>query len=221
MPTGQPKALVPKDLKGVRAQQIGYYKDPNSYLQTLGNLGVPQTALQRQGADAIGTYLNQPTPEQRALDTSMPAIQEFLTGQGPQFQRDIAVANDQGARFGSSNAILRGEALRNLYNLRLNALNTLGMLSGSAGQANRGLAGQAYDIGSQQAQQADVETQRRLAVRTWLANQAQQAAFNVPIQPGTNWLNTLATVGGTVGGFLVGGPAGAAVGAEAGSKVGK
>lgn len=219
MPAGQPKALVPKDLRGVRTQQIGYLQNPQSYLATLGQLGVPQSALQRQGADAIGTQLSQPTPEQRALDISLPQLQSMLSGTGPQFERDLALANQEGGRFGSANAVMRGEALKNLYNLRTQIAQTLGMLSGEAGQANRGLAGQAYAIGQSQAGQADIETQRRLQVLLQLLTAGQGAAFNVPIQEGGglgSFLGGLAGLG--LGSFL--GPVGAAAGQQVGKKIG-
>src|SRR5258705_7912818 len=151
MPAGQPKALVPQDIRGVRQQQIGYLQDPQSFLKLLGGLGSPQSTLQMQGADALGTMLRQPTPEQRALDISLPALQSMLTGTGPQFDQDLSLANQQGGRFGSSNAILRGEAFKNLYNLRNQTAGTLGLLSQGAGNANRGLAGQAFGVGQQQA----------------------------------------------------------------------
>jgi len=157
-----------------------------------------------QGADALGTMLRQPTPEQRALDISLPALQSMLTGSGPQFEQDLALANQQGGRFGSANAILRGEAYKNLYNMRNQVANTIGLLSGGAGQANRGLAGQAFTMGQQQAGQADLETQRRLQILMQLLGVGQQTAFNVPIQqnPGLfqQILGGVATIGG-LGGF--------------------
>jgi hypothetical protein len=137
-----------------------------------------------QGADAIGALLRGPTPEQRAFDISLPALQSMLTGGGPQFERDLSMANQQGGRFGSANAILRGEAFRNLFNLRNQVAQTLGLLGQGAGQAERGLAGQAFGIGQQQAGQADIETQRRLQILMQLLGVGQQTAFNVPIQQG-------------------------------------
>lgn len=169
-----------------------------------------------QGADALGTMLRQPTPEQRALDISLPALQAMLTGQGPQFEQDIGLANQQGGRFGSGNAILRGEALRNLFNMRTQVANTLGLLSQGAGQANRGLAGQAFGVGQQQAGQADLETQRRLQVLMQLLGVGQQTAFNVPIQAGKGFMDYLAPILGIAGGFALGGPAGAVAGSQLG-----
>jgi len=139
--------------------------------------------------------LRQPTPEQRALDISLPALQAMLTGTGPQFNEDLNLANQAGGRFGSANAILRGEAFRNLYNMRTQVAQTLGLLGQGAGQANRGLAGQAFSVGQQQAQQGDIETQRRLQILMQLLGVGQQTAFNVPIQQGKSWLDTLGQIG--------------------------
>jgi len=157
-----------------------------------------------QGADALGTMLRQPTPEQRALDVSMPALQAMLTGQGPQFEQDIGLANQQGGRFGSGNAILRGEALRNLFNMRTQVAQTLGLLSQGAGSANRGLAGQAFGMGQQQAGQMDIETQRRIQILMQLLGAGQQSAFNVPIQPGKSFLDTLGQIGSIAAQFIPG-----------------
>lgn len=264
MPSGQPKALVPQDLQGLRQDQIqilqyllgsggapgaagsppaapqglnsfrklvGFLQNPpsqgsgpNAYvggsanpldrLQSFfGQLGSPQTALQRQGADAIGTMLGQPTPEQRALDISLPQLQAMLTGQGPQFERDIAGANQQGGRFGSANAVLRGEALRNLFNLRNQTAGTLGLLSQGAGQANRGLAGQAFQTGQAQAGQADIETQRRLQILMQLLGVGQQTAFNVPVQQGQSFLQQLGGLAPLLGLIPGAGPVAAGLGA--------
>src|SRR3990167_7538063 len=88
--------------------------DPLTRLQQFfGQLGVPQTDLQRQSSAGISQFINQPAPEQRALDIALPGLQEILSRSGgPQFERDIAMANQQGGRFASGNAVLRGEALR-------------------------------------------------------------------------------------------------------------
>lgn len=260
MPSGQPKAAVPRDLAGPRQQQIdllqyllgfgsppgnaggqssfaqgvfnrlrpsqqgnafiGGQGNPLDRLQSFfGSLGSPQTDLQRQGGDALGAMLRQPTPEQRAFDISLPQLQSMLTGTGPQFEQDLALANQQGGRFGSANAILRGEALRNLYNLRNQTAGTLGMLAGGAGQANRGLAGQAFGVGQQQAQQADIETQRRLQLLMQLLGVQQQNVFNVPLQQGGGLGSILGGLAGLgVGSFL--GPFGAAAGQNLGSRIG-
>ena len=180
--------------------------NPLDRLQSFfGTLGSPQTDLQRQSVSGISQFLNQPAPEQRALDISLPALQGILTGQGPQFERDLSLANQQGGRFGSANAILRGEALRNLYNQRESAAQTLGMLSSAAGQNPfQRLAG-AFGVGQQQAGQNDIETQRRLQLLMSLLGTAQQTAFNVPITQGNNFLDDLGQLGGIAAGLIPGG----------------
>lgn len=195
--------------------------DPLARLQSyFGNLGSPQSALQMQGADALGTMLRQPTPEQRALDISLPTLQSMLTGSGPQFEQDLSLANQQGGRFGSANAILRGEAYKNLYNLRNQTAGTLGLLSQGAGNANRGLAGQAFGVGQQQAGQADIETQRRLQLLMQLLGVGQQTALNVPIQQSPGLFSQIFGVAAPILGAVLGGPLGAAAGGAIGQSGG-
>ena len=177
--------------------------DPLARLQGFfGTLGSPQSDLQRQSAGGISQFLNQPAPETRALNIALPGLQEILSGGGPQFERDLALANQQGGRFGSANAILRGEALRNLYNQRDQAAQTLGMLSQSAGQNpfNRLLGG--FGVGQQQAQQGDIETQRRLQLLLQLLGVGQQTAFNLPITQGQSDLDQLGQLGSIAAQFL-------------------
>lgn len=195
MPTGQPRAVVPQDQRGLRSNQLNLL---NSIFQgngqlpgMFGQVGMPQSDLQRQSAGDIGQFLRQPAPEQRALDVAMPGLQEILQGGGPQFERDLSLANQQGGRFGSANALMRGEAFRNMFNARNEAANTLGFLSQAAGQNpfQRLMGG--FGVGQQQAQQGDVETQRRLQILMQLLGVGQQTALNAPIQQG-----------GGIGGFL-------------------
>lgn len=211
MSAGDPKALIPKDLQGVRQQNIGWLQHPDQFLKMLQGL-VPQNGLQTGGMNAIQTQLGQATPEQRALDTAMPSLQAMLTGTGPQFERDIAVGNQEGGRFGSANAIMRGEAYRNLYNQRNQTAGTLGMLAGGAGNANRGLAQQAFNMGDQ-------STARQFAALMQLLGVGQQAAFNHPTQQGGGGLGSFL---GSLGGMALGsfaGPFGAAAGQQLGSKL--
>ena len=179
--------------------------DPLARLQSFfGTLGMPQSDLQRQTNTGISQFLNQPAPEQRALNVAMPGLQEILQGGGPQFERDLSLANQQGGRFGSANAIMRGEAFRNLFNARDQAAQTLGMLSQAAGQNpfQRLLGG--YGIGQAGAQQADIETQRRLQLLMQLLGVGQQTAFNVPITQGQSFLDQLGQLGGIAAGFIPG-----------------
>jgi hypothetical protein len=165
-----------------------------------GNMGSPSTPLQQQSTNQISQFLNQQAPEQRALEQASPMLQNILNskpGAGvmdalqPHFQTNLAIANDQGGRFGSSNAILKSQAV-NDYNLlgaqaaqqgqqtQLQAGNMLGMLSGQAGQNpfQRLMGG--YGIGAQGAGQQDIGTQRMLQMLGTLMGGAQQASFNVP-----------------------------------------
>lgn len=203
-----------------------------------GPLGTEPNALQRQATGGISQFLNQPAPEQRALDVSMPALQGILDGapgQGimdalqPQFQRNLSAANQQGGRFGSGNAILRSRAVDD-FNLlgaqaamqgqqtQLQAAQMLNQLSQSAGMNpfNR-LAG-AFGIGQQNFMNADLETQRRLQLLGGLLGTAQGLAFNQPVIQsgggGSPWGGLLGTLAGS---FL--GPVGAAAGGALGDKV--
>lgn len=218
MSSGSPRPLEP----AIHRQQQQFILNPASVLRMLqanvpgGNLGMPQSALQRQGVDAIGSMLRGPTPEQRALDIALPQLQEMLTGTGPQFERDLSLANQQGGRFGSANAILRGEATRNLYNLRNTTAGTLGLLSQGAGQANRGIAQQAWDVGTQEAGQADIETQRRLQVLLQLLTAGQQAGFQYQQNSGGGLGGILGGIGGA---FL--GPLAGAIGQNIGGRIGR
>src|SRR5205823_9104094 len=116
-----------------------------------------------------------------------------LSGTGPQFERDIALANQPGARFGSGNEIMRGEALRNLYNQRSQTAQTIGML----GQQQANIFGQGAQTGAQQAGQADLQTQRTLQLLGGLLGLRQQMTAGLPI---TQTPNTKQTLGSALGG---------------------
>lgn len=165
--------------------------DPTARLQQFFGPLSPFSATDAQrGGTGVSQFLNQPAPEQRALDVAMPGLQEVLNGGGPQFEQDLSLANSQGPRFGSANAILRGEALKNLYNQRGQAAQTLGLLSQGAG------AGQARQAGF-----ADLETQRRLQILMNLLGVAQQATFNVPTTQQPSPFSQLLGLGGLAAGL--------------------
>lgn len=185
------RAAVPKDIEPLRAQQLQLLQallQPGGIEKFFGPLGVPQSDLQRQAAGGISQFLNQPAPEQRAFDVSRPILEGMLTGTGPQFERDISMANQQGGRFGSANAILRGEALRHLFNQRTQTAETLGMLAGQAGQNPFGrlLAGGGF--GTELAKQGDIGTQRLIQLLSGILGVGQQTAFNLPITQQPNFL---------------------------------
>src|SRR3990167_9882235 len=202
-------AAVPKDLQGLRSGQLQLLQ---SLLQPggqgirnfFGELGSPQTDLQRQSVGGISQFLNQPSPEMRALETTRPILEGMLTGTGPQFERDISLANQQGGRFGSANAVLRGEAFRNLFNQRDQAAQTLGLLSQAAGQNPFSRLMGAGQFGTTLAQQGDVGTQRLLQFIQWIMSQGQGAAFNVPIQQQPSGWDNFLSAAGTVVPFVGG-----------------
>lgn len=225
--------------------QPGGYQNLGDYFGGLGNQATP---LQRQSTNQISQYLNQPAPEQRALDASMPALQDILNskpGAGimdalqPHFQQNLALANQQGGRFGSANALLRGQAV-NDYNLlgaqaaqqgqqaQLQAANALQMLSGQAGQNPFSRLMGASQVGANDANQQDQETQRRLQLMGFLMGGAQQAGFNVPFvqtKPaqqgfGQSLMGLIGQFGPEALGFLLGGPPGAAAGGAIGGAMG-
>ena len=215
---------TPPDLQGLRGQNIALLE---SLLAGGGNggrgleaifgqlspfspsaMGTSQSATMGGGGGGMGTqapggfgvsqFLSQPSPEQRALDTALPQLQGILSGQiTPDFDRNIALANQQGGRFGSANAILRGEALRHILNQQNQAAQTLGMLSANAGQGQQRQAGL-----------ADIETQRRLQLIMGLLGAGQQASMGGPI------VQTQAASGGFGG--LLSGLLGAGLGAFTG-----
>lgn len=230
---------IPEDIKGLRKQQIDLLTKllggggADEISKYFGGIGSPQTGLQRQAGQGIEQFMNQPAPEQRALETSMPMLQNILAGkpgQGvidalqPHFERNLASANQQGGRFGSANAVMRSRAVDD-FNLlgakaaeqgqqtQLQASQMLALLSNQAGQNPFNRMMGAYGIGQQDAQQADLETQRRIQLMAMLMGGAQGAAFNVPFvqtqpyQPPAwqQFLQMLAQAGGAAAGAKAGG----------------
>ena len=205
---------VPPDLAGPRQSQIGLLQGllPNqgqlqsggalsNINQAFGPLGVPQSDLQRQSAGNITNMLNANAP-----GSAMNVLQGMMTGTGPQFERDIAGANQQGQRFSSANEILRGEALRNLFNLRTQTAQTMGALNQWG-----------FGIGSQQAAQGDIGLQRLLNLFGGLLGQRQQATMELPITQQPNIWQALGGQTGQMASILpflggMGGPGGGAGG---------
>lgn len=223
---------IPGDVKGIRQQQIDLFSklfsgQGNDALSSIfGPMGNPATPLQRQSTNQISQFLTQQAPEQRALEASMPMLQNILNskpGAGimdalqPHFQQNLAMANQEGGRFGSSNAILKGQAV-NDYNLlgaqaaqqgqqtQLQAADAMRLLSGQAGQNpfERLMGG--AGVGMNDANQADQGTQRMMQLMAMLMGGAQQAGFNVPFtqtKPATQGLG--ASLGGFLGSLFGGG----------------
>lgn len=181
------RALVPKDLQRLRQQNIDLLSallQPGAFDQ--GGFGNNFFFGGGGGVNGVSQLLNSPSPEMQAFQTARPILEGMLTGTGPQFERDIAAANSQGGRFGSANAILRGEALRNLFNQRTQTASTLGQLAGQAGTAqwDRAFAAQS----------------QRLQLLAGLLGLSGQATLSAPIQQGddgglTDIMKLIATIG--------------------------
>lgn len=127
------QALVPADMAPLRADVLKLlqsFLSPGAFEQ-----GGQGSNFFFGGMNGAKQLLNAPSPEMKTFETARPILEGMLTGTGPQFERDIASANQQGGRFSSGNAILRGEALRNLFNQRTQTAQTLGALAGQAGSA--------------------------------------------------------------------------------------
>lgn len=198
----------------------------NSRLESFfGPLGAPTSDLQRQSTDAISKYLNQPAPEQRAMDISLPALQNILNGKPgegiinalqPSFERNLASANQTGARFGSANAILKSRALED-FNLlgaqaaqqgiqqQLAAADALRLLGESAGNNPFQRLAAGYGVGQQETATADIANQRRLQLLLQLLGTAQSASLGVPTvqQPNgfSNFLGGVNSAAATYGGL--------------------
>lgn len=223
---------------GAMAQGAGMVSgdSPGARLESFfGGLNTKSTPLQRQSMNALGHFMGQMAPEQRALDVSMPMLQGILDGRPgagiidalqPTFERNLSAANQQGGRFGSGNAILRSRAVDD-FNLlgaqaaqqgqqtQLQAAQMLNMLSQAAGQNPFQRMLGAYGVGQQDFQNQDLETQRRLQLMMGLLGVGQGLAFNQPVvqtqQGGGGWGGLLGTLAGS---FL--GPVGAAAGGALG-----
>lgn len=88
---GMPISLAPGgmqpniNMQGT-GQQGGGMMTPQQRLESFfGPLGINTSQLQQQGSNALGSMLNQPSPEQRALDITTPQLQQNLAG-NPQTQ---------------------------------------------------------------------------------------------------------------------------------------
>lgn len=243
---GQPQPIPPlPNVAGTGGGEVpqtgGGMQTPQQRLESFyGPLAAQPTPLQQQGSQAFQYLLNQPTPEQRATDITLPQLQQNLQGnpstqgainglmglqsgagadvegrlgqigqrpitgtdsmdailqwlaggqggQGsfspsnvgiaelqqlagqnagtgvmnaldPMFQRSLAAANQQGGRFGTSNALLRSQALENNQMLAAKA-----MLEGAGIQTQAasalGNTGVGYDALRQRGQEAGQQNQ--------------------------------------------------------------
>lgn len=165
--------------------------------QYFGNLGVPQSDLQRQSAGGLSNMLSNESPYSKTMNSAYGSLQEILNpgSMNPQLNQDLSMANQQGSRFGSANEILRGQAMTGLFNLRNQAAGTLGAL----GQSQANVLGQGYGVGQAQANQGDIGLQRMLSLFGGLLGLRQQSTQDVPITQTPNWMQSL---GGGIQGML-------------------
>lgn len=171
---------VPRDLRGLRGNTINML---NTFLQNpdaaMTHFFGQQSDLQRQTRTGISEFLRQPAPETRAWDFSRPILEGMMTGTGRQFERDISTANSQGGRFGSANAVLRGEALRNLFNQRNQTAQTMGVLAQSAGN-------NPFDRMMRAGAFADQDQDRRAQLLSALFGMGAQGTLSLPMVQSPN-----------------------------------
>lgn len=177
-------------------------------------MGLPVSDLQRGTSNSILNYLSQPAPEQRALDISMPALQAQLSGvPGGDVLDPLRAVSDRrlneqlqqlGAsvpgRFSTAAIYEQGRTRANSlqdFNLlasqimeqgrsrQLQAAQTLGMLSGQAGQAPFGRQLAAGQLGTQQtglmAQNQQFNQAQQLAALQFLLGPIMGQAFGGPM----------------------------------------
>lgn len=184
-----------------------------------GTLGSPATGLQQQATDAISHTLSA-DPTKQASDflnnllTQKPG-QGIIDAAQPGFDRNLAAANQTGARFGSNNAILRSRAVDDFnmlsanaaqqgINQQLAAAQGLGTLAQDQFSRQAG----AFGIGQAGAQQADLETQRRLQILFQLLAQLQGPTLGAPVKAGRSALDNIGqgvAIGTQAAGSLFGG----------------
>ena len=168
---GEPdRAVVPKDMQAMRQQQIALLMSmlqPGAF--DAGGAGSNFFGMNSGG---LNQFMAQPSPEMSTYNSMRPILEGMMTGTGPQFERDIGMANATGGRFGSGNAIMRGEALRNLFNTRQQTASTLGTLAGQAGSSQ-------FDRMSQMQNQ-------RMQLLAGLLGMSGQATLSAPVQSANN-----------------------------------
>ena len=185
------QALVPPDMQGLRGQNI----DLLTKLLSPGAFnpgGTGRNFFFQGGSQGASQFFDAPSPETKTMDSLMPLLEGMMTGTGPQFERDIAMANTSGGRFSSGNAIMRGEALRNLFNQRGQTAQTMGMLASNAGQ-------------SQMARQ-----QMFAQLMAGLLGMGTQSTMQFPVQNDKGAFGDILKIGASAAGMFSGGGAPAA-----------
>jgi hypothetical protein len=165
-------------LNSLLPQNQGQGNALSSIQNYFGNLGVPQTDLQRQSAGGISQFLQAGSPAMQAQNEGFKSLEAIMNpATSLQFQQGLSLANQPGQRFSSGNEILRAQALTNQQGLAMQAAQAAGML----GNAQLGQFGQGFGVGTQQAQQGDVNLQRLLSLFGGLFGARQQMVGGLPI----------------------------------------
>lgn len=196
-----PKPIIPGDvapLRGDTIQLLQALLRPGAF-----NPGGAGANFFFGGGQGSAKEFLTSAPETQAYNQSRDALLAMLTGGSPQFDRDIAMANAQGGRFSSGNAIMRGEAYRHLYNNRTQAAATLGGLQNQRFEAFAGLDNQ------------------MLQLLAGLLGMSGQATLSPPIDPGKNGaFGDILKIAATVASAFIPGsttPTGTTVGTTAGT----
>lgn len=198
--------------------------DPMTRLQSFfGQMGTPTTSLQRQSINGLEQMLGNASQSQAAWQSALPALQGIL-GQapgkgimdalGPMFQRNLAAADSQGARFGSANAIMRSRAIDDMNLLgaqaaqqgigqQLQAAQILGMLGQQGDQSALQRLSTAFGIGQADAQQQVSGQQQMQQILQNLLGTAQGAAFNLPFTQSPTGAQQGTALGGQLGQLLI------------------
>jgi hypothetical protein len=217
-----PQQAVPGDLADFRRGLIGLLGSGGNtgILSQLAHGGYGST-LQQQSGTGIMQYLNQAAPEQQALNTAMPALQQILSGPGAgvldplkaSFQQNLGDQLSQlnastPGRFSSANLYQQGltrERSLNDFNTlganilqqgvqnQLGAANTLGALSGQAGQAPFNRLATAQQLGQGQ---SGMNLQALMSLLGLAGGPAFGGPFTQAASPFQNILGLISSIAG-------------------------
>lgn len=175
--------------------------DPSQRVESV--FGPLVSPLQRQAMDAASHYLNQPLPQQRALE-ALYGQMATNPGQGvmdalqPRYQQNLATARQSGARFGSGTAVREAQAANDYNLLSAQALQQGVTQQQEAAKTINLMAQGIQETWANAAALGDTETQRRLQILLSMLQTIQGATFGIQKQAVTS-PSALDTIGGFVG----------------------
>jgi hypothetical protein len=128
----------------------------------------------------------------------------------PMFQRNLALANQEGGRFGSANAIMRSRALED-YNLLgaqaaqtgINQQMQAAQIANLLGNTQFGNMVGGYGVGQAQAQQNASAQQQAIQILLQQLGVAQNATLGGPVVTQPGGMSQGAQLGGQLGQLLV------------------